>query len=147
MVAVILVVVIIIIIHRTNDTQYSFLNPWQQIVQLDPEQRSRNLWNSRILQSSPNSQNPPNSRISSCAPQQTPIYILSVTSMAWNISTAQLGLTAWLCSLPAPAHLLVSWTQETEKSPWFLSNNYKHQCIMNILHILNPKHSSYWEEN
>ena len=55
-------------------------------------------------------------------------------------------LAVCLCSLPAPAHLLTSWTWETGESPWFLSNNWKHQCIINIL-ILNPKHSSCWEEN
>jgi len=44
-------------------------------------------------------------------------------SMVWNISIGQLGLAAWLCSLPAPAHRLISWTWETEKSPWCLSNN------------------------
>ena len=33
----------------------------------------------------------------------------------------------WLCSLPAPAHLLISWTRETGKSPSFRSNNWKHQ--------------------
>ena len=62
------------------------------------------------------------------APRPMPIYKLSVTSMVRNISTGQLGLAAWLCSLPAPAHLLISWTWETGKSPWFLSNNWKHQC-------------------
>jgi len=44
---------------------------------------------------------------SSC-PLAKPIHKLSVTSMVWNISTGQLGLAAWLCSLPAPAHLLLS---------------------------------------
>jgi len=43
--------------------------------------------------------------------------------MVWNISIAQLGLAAWLCSLQAPAHLLSSWAWETGKSPWFLSNS------------------------
>jgi len=42
------------------------------------------------------------------APQQTPIRKLSMMSMVWNISVAQLVLAAWLCSLPAPAHLLIS---------------------------------------
>ena len=32
-------------------------------------------------------------------------------------------LSVWLCSLPAPAQLLVSQIRETEKSPGFLSNN------------------------
>jgi len=38
----------------------------------------------------------------------TPIHKLSMTSMVRNISLGQLGLAAWLCSLPAPAHLLIS---------------------------------------
>jgi len=42
------------------------------------------------------------------APQPTTIYKLSMTSMVWNISTGQLGLDAWLCSLPALVHLLIS---------------------------------------
>jgi len=49
-------------------------------------------------------------------------------SMVWSISISQLGLAAWLCSLPAPAHLPVSWIRETAKSPWFHSSNWKHQC-------------------
>jgi len=49
------------------------------------------------------------------APWPTPIHNLSMMSMVWNLSTGQLGLAAWLRSLPAPAHLLVSWTWETEK--------------------------------
>jgi len=37
-----------------------------------------------------------------------PIHKSSMTSMVWNISIGQRGLAAWLCSLPAPAHLLIS---------------------------------------
>jgi len=40
---------------------------------------------------------------------------LSLTSVVWKISTGQPGLSAWLCSLSAPPHLLVSETWETEK--------------------------------
>jgi len=29
--------------------------------------------------------------------------------MVWNISIDQLELAVWLCTLPAPAHLLISW--------------------------------------
>jgi len=52
----------------------------------------------------------------SCFPQPTPIYIQSMMSMVWNTSVSSLGLAAWLCCLPAPAHLLVSLTWETEKT-------------------------------
>jgi len=57
------------------------------------------------------------------APRPTPIYKPNMTSMVWNISIGQLGLAAWLCYLPAPAHPLIDWTWEIEKSPWFLSKN------------------------
>jgi len=40
------------------------------------------------------------------APWLTPSHKQSTTSVVWNISIGQLGLAAWLCSLPAPAHLL-----------------------------------------
>jgi len=40
------------------------------------------------------------------------IHKVSMMSMVWNISIGRLGLAAWLCSLPAPACLLISQTQE-----------------------------------
>jgi len=46
-----------------------------------------------------------------------PIPKQSKTSMIWNICIGQLGLAVWLCSLTAPAHLLVSRIWETGKSP------------------------------
>ena len=61
-------------------------------------------------------------------PLAAPFHKLSVTSVVWNISTGQLGPATWLCSLPAPARLLISWTWEMGRSPWFHSNNWKHQC-------------------
>jgi len=42
------------------------------------------------------------------AHQPTTIYKLGMTSMGRNISIAQLGLAAWLCSLAALVHLLIS---------------------------------------
>jgi len=41
-------------------------------------------------------------------PRLTPIYKQNKTSMVWNISIGQLGLSVWLCSLPASAHLLIN---------------------------------------
>jgi len=38
----------------------------------------------------------------------TLICKLLMASVVWNISTGQLGLAPWLCSLPTPAHLLIS---------------------------------------
>jgi len=40
-----------------------------------------------------------------------------MTFMVWGISIGQLGLAAWLCSLPALAHMLIRQTWETGKSP------------------------------
>jgi len=60
-------------------------------------------------------------------PQPTPVNKLS-PSMVWNTSIGQVGLATWLCSLPAPACLLSSWTWETSKSPWFHSNDWK-ECL------------------
>ena len=45
----------------------------------------------------------------SCPPKKTPINKLRMASMVWKISIGQLGVTVWLCSLPAPALLIVSW--------------------------------------
>ena len=66
--------------------------------------------------------------------QPTLIYKLSMTSMVWTISTGQLGLAVWLCSLPAPAQLVISWIWATGKSPWFHRNNWKHQCYQHSSH-------------
>jgi len=38
-------------------------------------------------------------------------------SVVWNILIEQLGLAAWLCFRPAPAHLLISSAWESERSP------------------------------
>jgi len=54
-------------------------------------------------------------------PRPTPIYNLSMVSMIWNIPVGQLGLLAWLCSLPAPAHLLISQAQKLKKVTDFLA--------------------------
>ena len=61
------------------------------------------------------------------APWPTPFLKLGMTSMAWNISIGQLGYL----SGSAPSQLLhpYSWAEyeKLEKSPWFHSNNWKHQ--------------------
>jgi len=46
-------------------------------------------------------------------------------------------LSVWLRSLPAPAHLLISWIGETEKSPWFTAAS-EIINVINILLVLNP---------
>ena len=76
----------------------------------------------------------------------TPIHKLSMMFKVWNISIGQVGLAVWLCSLPASAQLLISWIWETGKSPWFIATT-ENISVINIILLLNPKHSSYWEEN
>jgi len=51
------------------------------------------------------------------------------------------GLSVWLCSLPAPAHLLLAEYEKVGKVPDFLATT-ENISVINILPILNPKHSS-----
>ena len=121
-------------------------------LQSDPEQHLQNLevadfmnsaefpknsnspknWNSRTRQNS-NSQNK-EGQIP--APRQIPINKLRLTSMVWNISIGHLGLAVWLCSLPAPAHLFISWIREIENVLDFLATT-KNISVINILLVLN----------
>ena len=124
--------------------------PEQQLRNPCVSWRSQNLWisrNSWISHNLPNSwkkdqnprkvQSPRQVRIQTPGNEgkkripalslANPIHTPSMMSRVWNISTGQLG-SAWLCSLPAPARLLMSWIRETRKSPRFHSNNWKHQC-------------------
>ena len=78
--------------------------------------------------------------------QLAPIYTLSMTSILWNFSTGQPGLAAWLYSLPGPAHLLIAEYWKLKKVRGFLATT-ENISVINILLVLNPKHSSYWEEN
>ena len=77
----------------------------------------------------------------------TVIPKLSVISMVWNTSSGQLGLAAWLCSLPAPAHMFASWIWEIGKKVLDLIATTKNVNIVNISLILNRKNNSYCEEN
>jgi len=52
-------------------------------------------------------------------------------------------LAGCLCSLPAPAHS--SEYEKLEKVFDFIVTS--ENVSLNILLLLNPKHSSYWEEN
>jgi len=67
-------------------------------------------------------------------------------STVWNISTGQLGC------LPgcAPSQLLHTCSLaehgRLEKVLYFTAT-IKTISVINILLVLNPKHSSYWEEN
>jgi len=108
--------------------QYNFLST-QSLIHSQPPSSNHGIQNMQILQISQFLQNSwkknkPNSQKSSISPQKriwnkimekripdprpTPITKLCMTSMVWNIFMGQLGLAGWLCSLPAPAHLLIS---------------------------------------
>jgi len=62
--------------------------------------------------------------------------------MVWKISVGQLGLSAWLCSLPASAHCSLAEYEKLEKVLDFLAIT-ENITVINILLILNPKHRSY----
>ena len=80
------------------------------------------------------------------APRSTPIYKQSMTSMVWNISIGQLG------TLPGcvPSQLLHTCSLaehgRLQKVLDFLATT-ENISVINILLVLHPKHSSYWEEN
>jgi len=61
-------------------------------------------------------------RADSCPPASPRSYT-ELMSVLWGISMGQLGPAARLCSLPAPAHPLISPMWEAGESPGFLSNN------------------------
>jgi len=110
--------------------------------------------NSPISQNSPNSRkkrlnsweslNSRKKRIA--APQPTPIHKLSRTPMVWNISVGQLG---WLSGC-APSQLLHTCSLAEHGKLKEVLNflaTAKNISVINILLVLNPKRSSYWEEN
>jgi len=71
-----------------------------------------------------------------CAPPPTPIHKLSMPSMVWNISVDQLRLET--CSLAEYGEL--------EEVLDFIATT-ENVSVTNILLIVNPKHSIYWEDN
>jgi len=62
----------------------------------------------------------------------TLIYKLSRTSMVWNISTGQLGLAAWLCSLQVLHTRSLAEHGKLENVLDFLVTT-ENICVMNIL--------------
>ena len=69
--------------------------------------------------------------------------------MGWNTPLASLGQLPWVCPLPAPAAPpacpLAGQSKKLE-NPWLSVSTalqqLKHQCDINIILILNPKHST-----
>jgi len=80
------------------------------------------------------------------APWPTPIHKPRMTSLVWNISIGQLGVAAWLCSLELPHTSSLAQHERLEKVLDFLATT-ENTSLTKILLVLNPKHSSYWEEN
>jgi len=78
------------------------------------------------------------------SPQPTLIPKLSMMSMVWNISVGQLGYLSGC----APSQLLhicsLAEYEKLEKVLDFIATT-ENFSVINIL-VLNPKHSSYWEE-
>jgi len=80
------------------------------------------------------------------SPCPTPIYKLSMTSMVWNISIGQLGCLS-RCAASQLLHTCSSAEYgRMQKILDFLATT-ETISVINIILVLNPKHSSYWEEN
>lgn len=69
--------------------------------------------------------------------------------MVWDIPLASLGQLPWLCPLPAshaPPATSKAGHHEELKSSWLsvstAQHQGNHQCVVNIVSILNPKHST-----
>jgi len=70
--------------------------------------------------------------------------------MVWNISIFPLASLGWLPGCTTPSQLLRTcslaehWRVEKVVDSIATTENIS---VINILFVLNPKHSSYWEEN
>jgi len=66
--------------------------------------------------------------------------------MVWNVSMAQLGYLPGCAPSQLPHSCSSTEHGRLEKVLDFISTT-EHISVTNILLVLNPKHSSYWEEN
>jgi len=84
-------------------------------------------------------------RADSCPPTN-PVHKLSVTSMVWDISP---GLLGWLavCGPSQLLHTCLLAEYEKLEKVLDLIATTEDISVINILLILSPKHSSYWEES
>jgi len=74
------------------------------------------------------------------------MHKLSMTSMVWTISTGQLGLA--VCYAPSQLlHICSSAEYEQLEKVLDFTATTENMSVINILLVLNLKHSSYWEEN
>jgi len=79
-------------------------------------------------------------------PWPSPVHKLGMTSLVWNTSIGQLGFLSGC----APSQLLHTCSLaeygRLEEVLHFITPMFSVVAV-NILFVLNPKHSSYWEEN
>ena len=63
--------------------------------------------------------------------------------MVWNSPLASLGQLSWLCPLPASCASGRAWNaKKSLASINITQQQLKHQCVINIILMLNPKHST-----
>jgi len=79
-------------------------------------------------------------------PRPTPLYKLSMRSVVWNISIGQLGYMS-CCAPPQLLHTCSFAEYDKLKKVFDFLATIENISVINILLVLNPKHSSYWEEN
>jgi len=79
-------------------------------------------------------------------PQPTPIDNLNLTSMVWSISPGQLGRLSGCAPSQLPHTCSSAEHEKLERVLDFIATT-ENISVINILLLLNPKHSSYWEEN
>jgi len=65
-----------------------------------------------------------------------------MTFMLWNISISQLGVAAWLCSFQLLHTCSLTAHGRLEKVLDILATT-ENISVINILPVVNPKHSSY----
>ena len=121
-----------------------------------PEKQSQNTGNPKFCWIARKHQIPRQERIwihrnkksqkASCPLTNPPIPKLSMKSMVWDISIGQ-GGHLFGCAL---SQLLRTCSlgecEKLEKVPDFIATT-ENTSVINIPLVLNPKHSSYWEEN
>jgi len=79
-------------------------------------------------------------------PLANPFHKLSMMSIVWNISIGQLGHLSGCAPLQLVQTCSLAEYEKLEKVLDFIATT-KSIRVINILFVLNPKHSSYWEEN
>jgi len=83
------------------------------------------------------------------APMVSSPELYCLATWIWNLPLASLDQLSWFCPLPAPyvpSASMLSWQYEKPKSlslgVSIVQKQLKHQCVINIILIQNPKHST-----